>query len=204
MAAPLTSFADDSLKGWMVGPVDDAVGRRARPPPARAEAAQECGVGDIGADEPDAADHLGQVEVGGPNDLDALDVDELVVEHVLRQQHLAGTTNDVAQVEPGRAQDHLGVVDPVDGGCRYEGKATPDPDHQAGHGRVRLPVGPAGHDVVQAADLLAGLVSHRTAEKARQRHDGVEDALGRQDAARAAPALVWWSFRIAGTNWDQA
>ena len=185
------------------GPVDDAVRRRAWPPPARAETPEQRGVGDVGTDQPDAADDLGQVEVGGPDDLDALDVDELVVEDVLGQQHLAGAADDVAQVEPGRAQDHLGVADPVDGRGRDEGEPAPDPDDQTAHRRVHLPVGPAGHDVVQPADLLAGLVAHRAAEQAGQRHDGVEDALGREDAPRAAAALVRGAFRVAGTTGDQ-
>ena len=173
-------------------------------PPPRAETAQQRGVGDVGADEPDTADHLGQIEVGGADDLDALDVDQLVVEHVLGQQDLAGATDDVAQVEPGRAQDHLGVADPVDGGRRDEGESAPDPDHETAHRRIHLPVGPASHDVVQPADLLAGLVPHRAAEQAGQRHDGVEDTLGREDAPRSAAALVRWAFRVAGTARDQA
>ena len=176
-------------------PVDDAVRRGARPPPARPQPAQQGGVGHVGPDQPDAAEHLGQVEVGGPDDLDALDVDQLVVEDVLGQQHLAGTADHVAEVEPGRAQEHLGVADPVDGRGGHEGEAAPDPDDQAADGRVRLPVGPAGDDVVQPADLLAGLVGHRPAEDAGQRHDGVEDALGGQDAAGAAAALVRRALR---------
>ena len=174
-------------------------GRHRRGP----EAPQQRGVGDVGPDEPDAADDLGQVEVGGPDDLDALDVDELMVEDVLGQQHLAGAADDVAQVEAGRAQDHLGVADAVDGRRRDEGEPAPDPDDEPAHRRVHLPVGPAGHDVVEPADLLAGLVPHRAAEQAGQRHDGVEDALGREDAARAAASLVRRAFRIAGTAWDQ-
>ena len=58
------------------------------------------------------------------------------------------------------------------------------------HGRVGLPVRPTGHDVVEAADLLTGLIGHGPPENARQGHDRVEDALGREDAARAPTALV--------------
>ena len=78
-----------------------------------------------------------------------------------------------------------------------EGEPAADPDHQTADRRVHLPVGPAGHDVVEPADLLAGLVAHRAAEQAGQRHDGVEDALGREDAARPPAALVRRAFRIA-------
>ncbi len=126
-----------------------------------------------------------------------------MVEDVLGQQHLAGTADDVAQVETGRAEDHLGMADPVDGGGRDEGETSTDPDDQTADRRVHLPIGPAGHDVVEPADLLAGLVPHRSTQKAGQRHDGVEDAFGREDATRAPTALVGLAFRIAGTTGDQ-
>ena len=149
--------------------------------------------------------HLGQVEVGGPDDLDALDVDQLVVEDVLGQQHLAGAAHDVAQVEPGRAQQHLGVADAIDGRGRDEGQAPPDPDDQPAHGRIDLAVGPAGHDVVEPPDLLTGLIAHRAAENAGQRDDGVEDALGREDAAGPSAALVRRALRgLTATARDRA
>ena len=84
-------------------------------PPARPEAAQQGGGRDVRADQADPAEDLGQVEVGGADDLDALDVHQLVVEHVAGEVDLAGTAHDVAQVEPRRAQHHLGVPDAVDG-----------------------------------------------------------------------------------------
>ena len=92
------------------------------------------------------------------------------------------------------------MADPVNGRGRHEGQAATNPDHQTAHRRVGLSIGPTGNDVIQPADLLAGLVPHRAAEKAGQRHDGVEDTLGREDPARPAPALVWGAFRVAGTN----
>ena len=187
-------------KGLNGGPVDDPIGCRAWSPPAWAETTEECGVGDVGSDESDTTDHLGQVEVGGTNDLDPLDVNQLVVEHVLCQQHLARAANDVTQVEPGRTQDHLGLADPVDGGCRDEGEAATHPDHQAADRRVGLPVGPAGDNVVQTADLLPGLVAHRATQKAGQRHNGIKDTLGCQDAARAAAALVRPAICVAANE----
>ena len=78
-----------------------------------------------------------------------------------------------------------------------EGQPAPDPDDQPAHRRVDLAVGPARHDVVEPADLLAGLVAHRPAEEAGQRDDGVEDALGREDAAGAPAALVRRALRVA-------
>ena len=95
---------------------------------------------------------------------------------------------------------HLGVADPVDGGGRDEGEPAPDPDDETAHRRVDLPVGPAGHDVVQPADLLAGLVPDGAAQQAGQRHDGVEDAFGREDATRPAAALVRRAFRSRGNG----
>ncbi len=175
-----------------------------RPPATRTEPAQEGGVGHVGTHQADAPDDLGQVEVGGADDLHALDVDELVVEHVLGQQHLAGAAHDVAQVEARRAQQHLGVPDAVDGGRRHEGQTAPDPDDEPAHRRVDLPVGPARHDVIEAADLLTGLVADRATEHAGQRHDGVEDALGREDAAGAAAALVRVPIRVTGSAREQA
>ena len=190
-------------EGLNGGPVDDAVGRgrgrHRRGPRRRSSVALDTSAPTSRM----RPMHLGQVEVGGPDDLHALDVDELVVEDVFGQEHLAGAPDDVAQVEPGRAEDHLGVADPVDGRGRDEGEPAADPDDQTAHGRVHLAVGPAGHDVVQPADLLAGLVPHRAAEQAGQRHDGVEDPLGREDAPRAAAALVRRAFRVAGTTGDQ-
>ena len=171
-------------------PVDDAIRRGQRAPAARPQPAQQRGRRHIGTDQPYATQHLGQVEIGRPDDLHAVHVDQLVVQDVLGQEHLAGAADHVLEVEPGRAQQHLGVRDPIDGRGGDEGQPAPHPDDQSGHGRVGLPVGPAGHDVVEPADLLAGLVGDRPAENAGQGHDGVEHALGRQDAAGAAAALV--------------
>ncbi len=156
--APSTESVD-SPKGWMAAQsmTRSGVGRgRQRRGPSRRSSVA---VGHVGAHQPDAAEHLGQVEVGGPDDLHAVDVDQLVVEDVLGQQHLAGAADDVAEVEPGRAQQHLGVADPIDGRGRDEGQPAPDPDDQPAHRRVDLAVGPAGDDVVEPADLLAGLVA---------------------------------------------
>jgi hypothetical protein len=77
------------------GPVDDPVRGGQRAPPARPQPAQQRGRRHVGTDQPDAAQHLGQVEVGGPDDLHAVDVDQLVVQHVLGQEHLAGAAHHV-------------------------------------------------------------------------------------------------------------
>ena len=71
-------------------------------------------------------------------------------------------------------------------------------------GRVHLPVRPAGHDVVESADLLSRLVPDGTAEHAGQRDDGVEDALGGENATRPAAALVRGPPRIAGSAGKKA
>ena len=45
--------------------------------------------------------HWGQVQVGGADDLDAVDVHELVIEHVVRQQQLSTATLVVAEIHAG-------------------------------------------------------------------------------------------------------
>ena len=185
-------------------PVDDAVRRGTRAPPARSETAQERGVRHVRTHQADATDDLGQVQIGGPDDLDALHVDELVVQHVLGQEHLARATHHVAQVEPARAQQHLGVVDPVDRRGGNEGVTAPHLDDESTDGRVDLPVRPAGHDVFESADLLAPLVAHRSAEKAGQRHDGIEDALRREDAPGPPAPLMRTTPGDAGTAVEDA
>ncbi len=172
------------------GPVDDAVGRGQGTPAARPQSPEQRGGGHVGPHEANTTEHFGQIEVGGPDDLHAVDVDQLVVEDVLGQEHLTRTPDDVTQVEPGRAQQDLGVRDAIDGRGRDEGQPPAHLDDQARHRRVGLPVGPAGHDVLEPADLLTGLIRHGPPQNARQGHDGVEDALGREDAAGAAAALV--------------
>ena len=175
-------------------PVDDPIGGGERAPPAGPQPAQQRGRRHVGTDQPYAAQHLGQVEIGGPDDLHAVDVDQLVVQDVLGQQHLAGPADHVLQVEPGRAQQHLGVGDPIDGRGGDEGQPAPHPDDQPADGRIGLPVGPSGDDVVEPADLLTGLIGDRPAENAGQRHDGVEHPLGGQNPAGPAPALVRGPF----------
>ena len=109
------------------GPVDDAVGRGRGAPAARPQAAEQGGRRHVCPDEADATEHFGQIEVGGPNDLHAVDVDQLVVEDVLGQEHLTRPPHDVTQVEPGRAQQHLGVGDAIDGRGGDEGQPAPHP-----------------------------------------------------------------------------
>ena len=45
----------------------------------------------------------GQVEVGGPDDLDAVHVHQLVVEDLVGECHLARTRREVGEVEAGRS-----------------------------------------------------------------------------------------------------
>ena len=120
-----------------------------------------------------------------------------MVEHVAGEVDLAGAAHDVAQIEAGRPQRHLGVADPVDGRRGHEREATADSDDEPAHRRVHLPVRPARHDVFEAADVLSLLVAHRTPQQSGKRHDGVEDACLREDAARAAPSLVRQAVGIA-------
>jgi hypothetical protein len=191
------------VEGLDGGPVDDAVRRRAGAPPARPEATQQGGGRDVRAHQADATEDFGQVEVGGADHLDALDVHELVVEHVASEVNLAGAAHDVAQVEAGRPQRHLGVADPVDGRRGHEREAAADTYHEPADRRVHLSVRPARHDVFEAADVLALLVAYRTPEQPGQRHDGVEDTLLRQDASCTASSLVRQAFGIAAPPGQQ-
>ncbi len=157
-------------------PVDHAVRRGTWAPTTRPETPKERGIRHVGADQADATDGLGQVQIGRPNDLDALHIDELVIQHVFGQEHFVRSAHHVAQIEPARAQQHFRVANPVDRGGRHEGFAAPDLDDQPTHRWVDLPIRPSGHDIFEAADFLAALVAHRPTQKAGQRHDGIEHA----------------------------
>ena len=85
--------------------------------------------------------------------------------------------------------------DAINGRSGDEGQPPPHLDDQSRHGRVRLPVGPSGHDVLEPAYLLAGLIRHGAPQNSRQGHDGVEDALGGEDAARTPAPLVRRALR---------
>jgi len=96
---------DRAAEGLDGAPVDNPVGRGTAPHGAGPEPAQQR----LGAHvHPDQAEVVGaeldQVQVGGPDHLAAVDVDQLVVEDVARQQHLALAPLEGAQVELGRAQ----------------------------------------------------------------------------------------------------
>ncbi len=82
------------------------------------------------------------------------------------------------------------MADTVHRGRGDEGQSAPDPDHETAHRRIDLSVRPTRHHVVEPTDLLSRLVPHRPTEQPRQRDDGVEDALGGEDAAGSAAALV--------------
>ena len=77
------------------GPVDDAVGCGLRTPAARPQPAEQRGCGDVGPHKADTTEHFGQIEVGGPDDLDPIDVHQLMVEDVLGQEHLTRTADNV-------------------------------------------------------------------------------------------------------------
>ena len=57
---------------------------------------------------------LRDVQVSGTDDAHAVDVDELVVDHVLDQQHLTFAALEVGQVQPRRAQHDLAVGERLD------------------------------------------------------------------------------------------
>ena len=92
-----------------------------------------------------------------------------------------GPGREVGEVEAGRLEADLGVLDGVDGRGVDEGQAPPDPHHQAGHRRVGLVARPPADDVDEPADLGTPLVAHGPAHHAGQGDHGVPDgAVGQQ------------------------
>ena len=171
-------------------PVDDLVRRRPGPPPRRAEAAQEGLRADIDANEAKRVVNRGEVEVGRAHDLDTVNIDELVVEHVTDQGHLALAAVEVPKVDAGGLEhDLVGVefVHLVEGHIRI---APPDAHDQPAHGRVVVLAAPLGDDVGDGADLCPLLVAHRTADEPRHRHQGLTDRLQRQEALIPTFAVV--------------
>ena len=123
-----------------------------------------------------------QIEVGGPDDLDSVDVHQLVVEDLFEEGHFAGARREVAQVETGRLQDDPGVLDGVDGASVDKGQPTADPDDEAGHRRVGLLTRPPADDVAEPPDLGSGLVPHGASHDAGQGHEGITDGPVSQQA----------------------
>ena len=166
--------------GWIAAQSMTRSGVGARPPPRRPEPAQQRLEADVDADQPVLVADAREIEVGGADDPDPVDVDELVVDDVAVEDHLAGPALEVAQVEAGGLQRHPLRADLVHVVDRHERAAAPDPHHEPGDRRVRL-APPAHHDVGQAADLGAVAVAHGPAHQAGDRHERVGDgAVGQQ------------------------
>ncbi len=169
-------------KGCDGRPVEHAVGRGAVAPAGRAEAAEQALEAHVDAHEAPGQADPGQVEVAGAHHPHAVDVDELAVEDVAAQHHLAGTALEVAQVEARRAQPDLVGLHGGHLGDGQERGAAPDLDHQAGGGRVGAAV-PAGDHVGDAADLVTGLVADGLADDAGERDQGIGHRPVREQAA---------------------
>ena len=192
----MRDFAAEGLDG---GPVDDPLGGGQAPPALRSEPAQEGLRADVDADQAQhragRAGDGGQVEVGGPDDLDAVDVDQLVVEHVAGQEHLALPPAEVAVEARGAQLDGPGadgehIVD------RHERRAPADLDHEAGDRRVGLLAVPAGDDVGEPPDL-SGLIEHGRAHQAGEGDEAVADRARGDDAlAPVGSAPNGWERRF--------
>ena len=128
------------------------------------EAAEQALQADVHPDEPPGEAHPRQVEVAGAHHPHAVHVDELPVEDVTAEHHLAAAPLEVAQVQPGGAQQHPVGLDRLHLRDRQVGRPTPDVDDEARGGRVGAAV-PAGHDVGHLADLGARLVGDRVADE---------------------------------------
>ena len=87
-----------------------------------------------------------------------------MVEQVVDELDLALPADEVAQVETGRAQQHPRAGELGNVGCLEERDAAAHPDDEPGD----LGVGgivPTDHDVLDPADLVAGLVAHDAADE---------------------------------------
>ena len=89
-------------EGLQIGPVDRSVGRRAAPSLGQ-QAARVGPKPDIDSSELPSVGQPEEIDVGGTDDLHALDVHQLAVEHIPGQR-------DVALVPHGRRDQHLGVA----------------------------------------------------------------------------------------------
>ena len=102
----------DVPREWLDrGPVEEFAGRDALREGVREEPADEAAEADVDADdavppvEPDKLDLVGADEAG------AVDVDQLAVEHVFTEQHFAGASPKVLQVDALLAQHDAALGD---------------------------------------------------------------------------------------------
>ncbi len=132
----------------------------------------------------DPVTDLGQVQVSSPDHLHLIGVYQLVVEDVPGQQHLPLAPGELAQVHPGGPQRDRAPVQPVDGRGVQERPPPADPQHDAGHHRVRLPAVHLRDQVADLTYLIPGLIEHRAADEPGQRHDVLPELAGGQGLRR--------------------
>jgi hypothetical protein len=138
--------------------VADAVGGGAGAVAGGSDAAHQAREAHVHPHEPPGQSDAGEVEVGGAHHAYAVDVDELAVEDVTSEHHLAGSTLVVAQVQAGGSEPDVVGVDLIDL-CHRDVCGSPtDLGDEPGDGRVRATV-PARHEVHDASDLVADLVA---------------------------------------------
>ena len=183
-------------------PVDDPVGGGRRTPAGRSQPPQQ-GLGrHVHPDQAVAAEQRGQVQIGGPDDLHTVDVDQLVIEDLIGQGHLAGARHEVGQIQPGRLEADLVMVDGVDGPGGHEGQPTAHPNNQTGNRRVGLVTGPPTDHVDQPADFGTPLVADRSTDQTGQRDDGVTDrSAGQQTLRPVAKAGAGGVVPAGGHRW---
>ncbi len=170
---PQLDRGNGGLDRVYVLPVDVALRKRqpevAGQDPPRAfdpQPAEEPGRADVDRDDVELALDLVEPEVVDPDDLPAVDVDDLLVEQVTPQADLLGTLLEAADV------DHLGpeagpqFVKGRDGGPRQEDLAPVGPGDKAGDRRIAVADG--DDQVRDLADRLALGVEHGPADRLAQ------------------------------------
>jgi hypothetical protein len=150
---PQTNGIPWSAKGLHGRPCENALGHGGTTEGPREEASQEREERDVDPDEFPAAFVPLEVQVGGPDDAHAIDVEQLVIEEVAADEPFAGPAHVVMQVERGREKPDGARGRFADGGGVDERTSGADANHDAGEPGVLAGV-PANDEVEQAADGL--------------------------------------------------
>ncbi len=108
----------------------------------------------VHADEADLIADLGQVQVGRPDHLDLVGIDELMVEDVPGQQHLALAAMELTQVHPGGPQRDRTPVNVADRGGVQVCAPASHPDHDPGDCRIVVAATNAGNHVGEVPHLV--------------------------------------------------
>src|SRR5579883_622018 len=138
-------------------PVDDGP-RPPRPPqPAREEPPEDPASRWVDAHDLPPAVDLGQLDLVGPDEPSAAEVDEVAGHEVPGEQQLPGTALEAAEVDAVALELDTARLHPRDLPDRDEQVAAPDGYNQADDGRVRLSPDADDH-VLDPAEPLSGAI----------------------------------------------